>query len=303
MKTKFLTSVIEAMKNFLKSVFNFKKNSKDYPPIEVQFKMKKPEKVTTFSVKMNETEQFCQLEVYRLPFEAFEILRSPLIPLDSSGNIQTREQVLYGEIVSYYQPDSGVFWSDLKPVENDFWKELVEDTLFSSDSKVFFYLSKHKVAHFSILVEDLLLIRESHMHYESIFEAYERVISVIENNNQELADGGFYRYRWYSCLPLESDYIDHDFFYPETVKFDPFDCADHCIPTMVKIINVTRQQDCWKIELEGNHGRQAQLILRNQLENQEEPILLQDYYQNNNYEVLEVWVDGVKKEIPQSPDK
>jgi len=157
------------------------------------------------------------------------------------------------------------------------------------------------------------------MCYQSIFEAYKRVISVIENNKKEIIEGHFYE--WYSSLPLAGYYIDHHFFYQETIKFDPFDSADHCMPSMVKIINVTRQQDCWKIELEGNHNRQAQLILRNKQENQEEPILLRDFYHrrfpnpsnrkeglplpipNNDYEVLEVWVDGVKKEIPHSSDK
>lgn len=295
MKATFFTSV----KNFFKSVF--KKDSKDYPPFEIiQIQMKKPEKVETFSVKMNKTKQFCQLEVYRFPFEALEIHRYS----SSSGNIQTREQVSYGEIVSYYQPDNGLFWSNFRPGTNDFWKDVVKDTLFSSDSQVFFYLSQHKIAYFSILVEDRLLIRESHTRYQNILEVYKRVISVIEDNNKQLAGGILFQWHdWYGSLSLENDYIDHDFFYPETVKFDPFECAPRCIPTMVKIINVTRQQDCWKIKLEGNHGRQAQLILRSQLENQEEPILLRDYCQNNHYEVLEVWVDGVKKEIPQSSDK
>jgi len=295
MKVNSILSVIQNISNYLKSTFRYiYQTQKKYPTIE---EVEKFEKIMTCLVKIDKTEQFCELEIYRL-----------LLTIDFS------EEVIPAEIILYYQADSGLFWSDFTPFRrrgNVFGRErnFMRET-YLPKSSAFIYLSSSRIARFLIDGHGFG-IRESMMRHQSIEEACQRVIFIVEHNLMEIKQQN--DYKWYSFICLEDYHIDDNFFYP---KKDEFEVADQS--GVGKVVNVTECDGLWQIELEGYCHQTAKLIVRNKRANQEEPVLLtDDFYKNRKFsnpskayclskglplpeydhEVLEVWVNGVKKEI------
>mgnify|MGYP003572357917 CR=1 FL=1 len=149
---------------------------------------------------------------------------------------------------------------------------------------------------------------ESRQRCRCIEDVYGRIIFIVENNRDELEQVN--HYKWHNLICLK-DYLNSQFFYID--KEDEFSPVP--VVPVTKLKHVSRQNALWRVELEGCYEQKAVVILKNKQENQEEPLLLSDdYYKNRklmavpkssyiqeglpipeeDYEVLEVWVDGVQ---------
>ncbi len=136
-----------------------------------------------------------------------------------------------------------------------------------------FHILDNKIVGFMLFTTQILYIEYSE-RYETLHEACRSLMLKLENQLEEIA-------KHYECIETPhllqviylGRYIDRHFFYP------PGQCIYPLRKPQVNV-KITRLEDKWKIELEGVKKRKSSLIL------------------SNDYEVLEIWLDGIKKEIP-----
>jgi len=139
-----------------------------------------------------------------------------------------------------------------------------------------------------------LRIKDSNERYGTFEEAYERNIIPTLTKKADLIERHNYSDRNKAIRLF--DYIDDNFF---------------CIPMryprrfVAQITEVIRQNRSWRISLTGAPPPRTGVDRAwppwydpNRSDNRKVTFILSD-----DYEVLEVWVDGIKKEIPQSSDK
>jgi hypothetical protein len=261
----------------------------------------KAEKVVNLPVKMARTEHVCELEIHRLQL-----------------NLVGDNEVLPADIILFYQPDSWLFsWSfhcysdeQSRQQINKNWEDpLKVRNSYLHDEQIFIYCASSRMTHFAAS-QGVLFIRDFRQRCSCIEDVYNRVIFILENNLSEIEQLNYYKWRSIICL---DDYLESHFFY----RKKPEVYTTIIIP-VTKITHVSRLSSLWLVDLEGCHQKKATLILRNKQDNQEEPILLtDDYYKNrrrvavfrssdirqglpvpeDDYEVLDVWVECVKKEI------
>jgi hypothetical protein len=260
----------------------------------------KAEKAFNLPIKMARTKQVCLLEVHRLQL-----------------NLVGDNEVLPADIILFYQPDSWLFsWSfhcysdeQSRQQINKNWEDpLKVRNSYLHDEQIFIYCASNRMTHFAAS-QGVLFIRDFRQRCSCIEDVYNQVIFILENNCSEIEQ--LNHYKWCSIICLD-DYLDSHFFYHQ--KGDELSSAI-MIPT-IKLNHVSRINSLWRVDLEGYDQKKATLILRNKQENQEEPLLLtDDYYKNRrriavfrshyireglpvpeeDYEVLEVWANGVQK--------
>jgi hypothetical protein len=168
-------------------------------------------------------------------------------------------------IICLYEIKQGLFWWNYSSINNNSSIDIA-----SCLEKWSFQVLDNKIVGFKLSTGQIWYI-ESTQKYDSLHKACNYLMSHFEKQLDKIEKSDIDNPYLYRAIPLFR-YIDRHFFYP----------PDKCIFSLRNpqaSMKITSYKDKWKIELEGVNKRQATVIL------------------SNDYQVLEVWLDGVKKEI------
>ncbi|HID98911.1 MAG TPA: hypothetical protein EYP59_01305 [Thiotrichaceae bacterium] len=224
-------------------------------PIEV---LKDSNELSVFSIKIGETEKWCDLERRR----------HPLL-------IHFADEICPAYVVSLYQPSHKLFWwSYAFSSAQEF--NLSNNTHEHSDNnQVVRYLSENQIVRFALGDGALWIKTSSSIRYNSIEEAFQKVLFILEKNLTELEENF---YKWSTVLVFED--ISEYFFRLEEDTFS-------AMPRFFgRIVSVAKINSLWHVQLEGTYNRKATLILKDKRENIEDPLLLTDEYYKNSWVLM-----------------
>jgi hypothetical protein len=169
-------------------------------------------------------------------------------------------------IVSLYEKSKGLFW----------WKTQEEGSayLLSTSKKLdwflqhwFIHVLDEKIVVFSPPTPfNSMLYYESIQHFNLFKEGYQSIFSALEKNIWQSSQG---KRLWLRFPNLKEP---EGFFYPS--RKHRIRCIDNDL--YIKLKNIKREDNYWKIEIEGANGQKVMQIV------------------DNNYEVIEVVGEAIK---------